>query len=224
MRILVADNDRNVASSIVDYIELQGDYVDYVDRSDVMFELVQNNTYDVIFLDTLMPGKSGFESCKVLREKLFCKVPILLITAQSTLQDKLEGFVSGADDYLAKPFALEELIARARALASRGDRQDIGEKQLLDVRINYQTYQVFRQNNLINLSQTQYKIFCFLVKNYPNVVSKSAIEYEIWGDNLPHSDVLKVQIYQLRKRIDKPFLIPLIRNIRGVGFKLALEK
>ncbi len=223
MHILVVDDHRDIASSIIDYIELKGHTADYADRGDAMLELVKNNTYDVIFLDVMMPGKSGYESCKILREQLFCRTPILFLTARDTLDDKLQGFTSGADDYLVKPFAMEELMARANALTSRGDRQGIGETQLLDIRINYHTHQVFRQDQPIKLNPTQYRIFCLLIKNHPNVVNKHAIEQEVWGDEIPDSDVLKTQIYQLRNQIDKPFSTSIIQNVHGVGFKLALK-
>ncbi len=223
MYILVVDDHRDIASSIIDYIELEGHTADYADRGDVMLELVKNNTYDVIFLDVMMPGKSGYESCKILREDLFCKTPVLFLTARDTLDDKLQGFTSGADDYVVKPFAMEELMARAKALISRGNRQDIGETQLLDVQINHHTYQVFRQNQPIKLNPTQYKIFCLLAKHYPNVVSKNVIEQGVWGDEIPDSDVLKTQIYQLRNQIDRPFSTSIIQNVHGVGFKLALN-
>ncbi|MGH1540046.1 MAG: response regulator transcription factor [Arenicella sp.] len=224
MRILVVDDHRDIACSIVDYIELQGHIADYADNGDAMLELVKHNPYDVIFLDVMMPGKSGFESCKILREQLSCNTPVLFLTARDTLDDKLEGFVCGADDYLVKPFAMEELMARTQALANRGSRQDIGQTELLDLRINHQTHEVMRQNQPIKLNRMQYRILCMLVKNHPAVVSKNAIECEIWGDELPDSDVLKTQIYQLRSRVDKPFSTSLIQNVHGVGFKLALEQ
>lgn len=223
MRILVVDDNRDIASSIVDYVELQGHIADYADNGDAMIELVKKNPYDVIFLDVMMPGKSGFEACKILRETLSCNTPVLFLTARDTLEDKLEGFVAGADDYLVKPFAMEELMARSTALASRGGRLDIGETNILDLRINHQTHEVFRQGKPVQLNRMQYKILCLLIRHYPSVVSKDAIECEIWNDELPDSDVLKSQIYQLRNQIDKPFAGTLIQNVHGVGFKIALS-
>lgn len=223
MRILVVDDHRDIATSIVDYLEMRGHITDYADNGDTMLELVKENPYDVILLDVMMPGKSGFESCKILRQELLCNIPILFLTARDTLEDKLEGFMSGADDYLVKPFAMEELLARAQALASRGSRQDVGQTELLDLKINHHTREVFRQNKPVQLNRMQYKILCLLCRNYPGVVSKFALESELWGDEIPDSDVLKSQIYQLRSKIDKPFNHPVIQNVHGVGFKLATE-
>ncbi|MGH1441782.1 MAG: response regulator transcription factor [Cellvibrionaceae bacterium] len=223
MHILVVDDHRDIACSIIDYIEIEGHTADYADSGNLMIELVKHNVYDVIFLDVMMPGLSGYESCRLLREQAFCNTPVLFLTARDTLDDKLQGFISGADDYLVKPFAMEELMARAKALTSRGGRQDIGETKLLDIHINHTSHQVIRQNKTVQLNQTQYKILCLLAKHYPNVVNKNMIEHEIWGDDLPDSDVLRTQIYHLRGKIDKPFSSSIIKNIHSIGFKLELS-
>jgi len=221
MRILVIDDHRDIACSIVDYVEMQGHVADYADNGDAMLELVKHNVYDVILLDVMMPGKSGFEACKILREQQCSNIPVLFLTALDTLDGKLEGFNAGADDYLVKPFAMEELMARVHALASRGSRQDVGETNIFDIQINHQTHQVLRQSQHVKLNNMQYKILCLLVKSYPGVVDKRTLEYEIWGEEMPDSDVLKTQIYQLRNRIDKPFTSHLIQNVHGVGFRLS---
>jgi len=221
MQVLVVDDQRDIACSIVDYLQMHGIECDFACKSKDMLQLLEVNYYDVILLDVMMPGMSGFDACKVMRNDLQINIPVLFLTALDTLNHKLEGFTSGGDDYLVKPFDMPELLARVHSLASRGGRKSSGITKIFDVTINHNAREVTRDRKPIKLNKTQFNILCLLAKHSPNTVTKQTIEYEIWGNEVPESNVLKSQIYQLRNGIDKPFANKLIQNVHGIGFRLV---
>ncbi|TQV87246.1 response regulator transcription factor [Aliikangiella coralliicola] len=222
MRILVVDDNRDIGASIIDYLEFNGHSADFIANGSAMLQLVKNNTYDLIILDVMMPGISGFEACQRLREN--CSgIPVIFLTARDTLDDKLKGFDAGADDYLVKPFDMKELLARVNALGARGERRDTGKLSCADVHIDLQQHKVTRAGVPIGLNPIQFKLLELLVKNYPDVVTKNTLEYEVWGEEIPDSDVLRSQIYQLRSKLDKPFSRSLIKTVHRIGFKIECE-
>lgn len=223
MHVLVVDDEVDIAASVVDFFELTGYSADYAHNAASMIALVQANDYDLILLDVMMPGESGLQACEILRQTLHSQVPVLFLTALDTLEDKLAGFAVGGDDYLLKPFEMVELLARARALASRGGRADVGTLDIGDLRIHVQAQAVLRQGRSIKLNRLQFKILWLLARKHPQVLSREALERAVWGDDPPDSDVLKTQIYQLRQQLDKPFDTALLHTVHGVGYKLDLK-
>lgn len=223
MHLLVVDDQKDIAASIVDFFTLKGHVADYAHNATSMLALVESHSYDVILLDVMMPGDSGFTACVRLREELKSQVPVLFLTALDTLEDKLTGFEVGADDYVVKPFAMHELLARTLALSSRGGRRDKGAMTLLDLHIDVQMRIVERQGVAIDLNRTQFEILLLLARSYPSVLSRKTLELAVWGDEPPDSDVLKTQVYQLRKKLDKPFTSSIVQTVHGVGYQLALE-
>lgn len=220
MRVLLVEDNRSLAGNIYDYFELHGHQVDYVDTGARCLKLLEKDSYDVIVLDVMMPGIDGYETCLQLRQQLFCQTPVIFLTAKSDLDHKLKGFDVGGDDYLTKPFELEELMCRLMALDKRGNRKDIGQLQFRDVLLDTQTWQVTRAGQPLEVNNVQFRILQCLYKYAPNIVSREDLEYEIWGDERPDSDVLRTHIYQLRRVLDKPFDEHYIETVRGKGFRL----
>ncbi len=217
-RILVVEDNREILSNISMFLENKNNIVDCADNAMTAMHLIGNNTYDVIVLDIMLPGNAnGYDICQTMRQ---CNnhTPVIMLTAKDSLDERLQGFDSGADDYLVKPFSLEELVARINAVYKRssGSAQKVLRVQDLD--FNTETYSVMRQGKTIELNPTLYKLLDVLMRNSPGVVSKESIENYIWGDDLPESNVLKTTIHMLRKKIDLPFEKPLIHTVRGIGY------
>lgn len=221
MRVLLVEDNCSLAGNIYDYLELQGHQVDFVDTGARCLKLLEKGNYDVIVLDVMMPGMDGYETCVKLRQTLFCQTPVIFLTAKSKLEHKLKGFDVGGDDYLTKPFELEELMCRMMALAKRGNRKDIGQLKFRDLMLDTRTWEVTRSGHRLEVNNVQFRILQCLYTHAPDIVSRDDLEYEIWGEERPDSDVLRTHIYQLRRLVDKPFDEPYIETVRGKGFRLT---
>ena len=162
------------------------------------------------------------EVCRRLREDARKTTPILMLTARDTLDEKLNGLSSGADDYLTKPFAIRELEARLRVLIRR-DHRMIGAEilQVADLRLDPATHRVSRAGHTLQLSPTAIRLLGILMRESPRVVSRQDIEREIWGNDLPDSDTLRSHLYNLRKVVDKPFEQPLLHTVQSAGYRVA---
>lgn len=176
----------------------------------------------MIVLDLMLPGLDGLELCRKLRQEGKRATPVLMLTARDTLDDKLKGLDAGADDYLVKPFAIQELEARIRALMRRDRRQVSAEVlKVGDLVLDTATLRVTRAGRELSLSPIGLKLLTILMRESPRVASRRDIEREIWGDELPDSDTLRSHLYNLRKVIDKPFDKPLIHTIHSAGYRIA---
>jgi DNA-binding response OmpR family regulator len=221
LRVLIIEDDADLAANLYDYLEAKGHTPDAAHDGITGLHLAITNEYDVIIMDVMMPGMNGLAACKKLREEANKSTPVLMLTAKDTLDDKLAGFDSGADDYLIKPFALQELLARLTVLARRHGTS--GNKPLLqvaDLSFNPNTLEVTRAGQLITLPPIALKILQLLISKSPNVVSRQEIENALWHDAPPDSDALRAHMYSLRNAVDKPFDKPLIHTIHGIGFRL----
>ncbi|MFT5084235.1 MAG: DNA-binding response OmpR family regulator [Lentisphaeria bacterium] len=218
MLVLLAEDNRDLAASVLDYLELHEFDCDYAERGDHALELAQENSYDAFILDVTMPGMDGLNLCQTLRSYGHNQ-PVIMLTARDTLQDKLAGFAAGADDYLVKPFDLPELTARLKAISKRkissGSKLKVG-----DLEIDQDSHQVRREGRLIELSPACWKLLVALIQASPNVLSRRELENVLWKDSPPDSEALKSHIYTLRKLVDKPFATPLIHTLRGIGVTL----
>lgn len=171
-----------------------------------------------------MPDGSGYDLCDWLRHEQDLDLPVLMLTARDTLDDKLKGFASGTDDYLVKPFDFNELVMRIRALIKRSLGEVSNSKlQIHDLILDSSTQTVSRAGQNLDLPPIQFKLLKILMRHSPKVISKQEIMMELWGDEEPESDALRSHIYNLRKVIDKPFAQKLIHTVSGVGLKIALE-
>lgn len=221
MLILIIEDNRPLASNIIEYLESEGFDCDYAERGDHGLELASNGNYDAIILDIMLPKLNGLQLCQKLRESAN-NTPVLMLTARDTLEDKLQGFDKGADDYLVKPFDLPELVARIKVMLRH--RHHVSEcLQLGDLSMDIARHKVTRNGVPIDINPVCWKILEALLRVSPDVLSRQKIEQLIWQDQPPDSDALKSHIYQLRKAIDKPFTSALIHTVRGVGIVLKQE-
>jgi len=220
LRVLVIDDDYDIAANIVDYLEAKGYITDFAPDGEKGLNLVNQNTFDVIVLDVMMPGIDGLSVCKKLKES-GAATPVLLLTALDTLSDKVSGFDSGADDYLVKPFEPEELEVRLRAISRRGLTSVQSTLIIQDLTYNKATGSLKRAGIPIYLNRACLTILAKLMEKSPEIVTRKEIEHLLWGDDAPDSDAIRSHIYTLRKKIDKPFDKTLIHTVHGVGFKIV---
>lgn len=202
-----------------DYLESKGYMVDFAADGALALQLATAQRFDAIVLDLMLPGINGIEVCRRLRQDAHLTMPILMLTARDRLEDKLEGFEAGADDYLIKPFDLPELVARIEALLRRS-RGLKSEYQIGELTLDAETMEVHRSGIEIKLSKTLFDILRILMREAPKVVSRETIERELWGDDLPDSDTLRSHLYNLRRAVDRPFDQPLIETLAGRGYRL----
>lgn len=220
MKILIVDDNYQIVETISDYLELENNIVDCAYHGEGALKLIEDNHYDVIIMDIMMPKIDGISAVEKIRADLLCGTPILFLSAKDTLDDKIAAFKAGGDDYLLKPFAMEELCLRIQALANRGQRKDIGILSFADIQINNQTDEVRRDNQVIKLSRIQLKILKLLIRQAPNIVTRQQIMETIWGDESPCSDTLRSHIYGLRNAIDKGFSESRLETIHGQGYRI----
>ncbi len=223
--ILIVEDHRDLAANVGDYLEAGGFTVDFAADGISALQLCADNHYDAIVLDVMLPGIDGFEVCKRLRQELHRDTPVIMLTARDTINDKVNGFDVGADDYLIKPFELRELEARLAALIrrQRGELEG-GQLQVGDLRFDLETMRVTRAGKTIKLSPITLHILRILMRESPKLVSRERLESEVWGDDTPDSDTLRSHLYNLRKNLDKPFDQQLMHTIPGVGYKVCLPE
>lgn len=221
MHILVIEDNPDLVANLYDFLEAKGHTIDaaYDARTGLRFAL--DNHYDAIVLDLMLPGMDGREVCLRLR-KAGRATPVLMLTARDTLQDKLEGFEAGTDDYLVKPFALQELEARLKALVRRARGEQAQRTlQVADLVFDPDTLRLRRAGREIVLPPIPLRILELLMRQSPRVVTRGEIERAIWGDSPPDSDALRAHMHMLRSVVDKPFEVAILRTVRGIGYQLA---
>tara|TARA_R110001583_G_scaffold11305_9_gene51415 strand:+ start:2864 stop:3535 length:672 start_codon:yes stop_codon:yes gene_type:complete len=218
MNILLVEDDIDLAATVVDFFELESTICDHAANGVAGLSLIQQNTYDAIVLDINMPKMNGLSVCAAMRKEGI-DTPVLMLTARDTLDDKLEGFASGTDDYLVKPFELKELLARVNALAKRRSGQ-VEKFYIADIEIDTRQKQVVRNGETLKLSPTGFVILETLARQSPAPVSREKLMQAIWGDNIPDSNSLKVHLYNLRKLIDHDNNKATIQTIGSQGFAL----
>ncbi len=223
MRILIVEDERRIADSLKKGLEQERYAVDVAYSGVDGFDLASTEDYDVIVLDRMLPGMEGLEVCRNLR-KDGVNTPVLLLTAKGLVQDKVEGLECGADDYLAKPFAFEELLARVRALGRRPRRALSPQLTVGDLSLNPSTYIVARGKRTIQLSGKEFALLEYLMRHADTVVTKDQLIQHVWdydADILPNT--VEVNIRNLRKKIEGPFGFakPLIHTVRGFGYKIS---
>ena len=225
MRILIIEDEHKIANSLKKGLEQENFAVDVAYDGIEGYDLAVTEDYRTIILDLMLPGMDGNTICKKLRaEKIH--TPILMLTAKGELQDKVTGLNQGADDYLTKPFAFEELLARVRALTRRPKNNLPVILTYADLSLDTQTFEVKRQNKKINLSKKEFGLLEYLLRHKEIILSKDQIISHLWdyeADVLPNT--VEVYIGYLRNKIDLPFKHqkPLIQTVRGFGYKISNE-
>ena len=221
MRLLVIEDNRDIAANLGDYLEDRGHTVDYAADGVTGLHLAVVNDFDAIVLDLNLPGIDGIEVCRKLRQEGRKQTPVLMLTARDSLDSKLAGFESGADDYLVKPFALQEVEARLQVLARRTKASMPRTLVIADLEFNLDTLEVRRAGESIQLNPTALKILQALMEASPSVVTRNELETRVWGEELPDSDSLRVHIHGLRAAVDKPFGKALIQTRHGIGYRIV---
>ena len=224
MRILIVEDNPDILANLYGFLEPKGYTLDSARNGYGGLALASEHTYDVIILDVMLPGLSGLELCQKLRTELDCATPVLMLTARDSLQDKVSGFDSGADDYLVKPFSLVELDVRLKALARRAGGQHAISRALRfgGLVFDPDQQQASRDGVKVVLTKTGYILLRNLMAAAPRIVPREALEQAVWGEDRPESDALRTHIHALRQAVDKPFAFPMVQTIAGIGYKLAL--
>jgi len=222
MRVLVIEDNEDMIENIFEYFEPRGHVMDAARDGLSGLHLAATEDYDAIILDLMLPGIDGLEICHKLRKEARSDIPIVMLTAKGALEDKLNGYGVGVDDYLVKPIALPELEAKLLALLRR-TRNELGRTiyRVRDLTFNTETLEVMRAGMHLDLNPVTRNILAILMRESPRVVTKKRLESEIWGDQLPDSDTLRTHIYNLRNTIDRPFPEKLLKTIPRAGYRLA---
>ena len=225
LQLLLVEDDIDLANAVVDYLELEDIQCDHAANGLSGLNLIKDNNYDVVILDLNLPKMSGLEVCESLRLDGF-DVPILMLTAKDTLDDKLIGFAKGADDYLVKPFAMEELIVRTQVLSQRRSGQ-VRKLSICGLTLETKKQQISRAGITLKLSPTAFKILEVLMRASPNPVNRDKLIQNVWGEDIPDSNSLKVHMFNLRKVVDgnsdntyKPSNQKLVHTLIDHGFVL----
>ncbi|MEJ2622636.1 MAG: response regulator transcription factor [Candidatus Thiodiazotropha sp.] len=221
MYMLIVEDNPDLLENLIEFFDSKGHVVDVAYNGLSGLQHALDNSYDVIVLDLMLPRMDGIEVCNRLRKE-GNGTPVLMLTARDTLANKLEGFSSGADDYLVKPFALPELEARLTALSRRMHGNSIQRVLTVsDLTFDEDTLQVHRGGRKIVLSPIPLKILALLMRRSPGVVGKEEIAREIWGDDPPDSDTLRAHLHSLRSAIDKDLAVQLVQTVRGLGYRVV---
>ncbi|MDX2253916.1 MAG: two-component system response regulator RppA [Pseudanabaenaceae cyanobacterium bins.39] len=234
MRILFVDDEEELSQPLQQILSSQGYVVDMADDGDRGWELLQASNYDLLILDWMMPHRSGVEICRQLRQR-GDSTPVLLLTAKDTLDDRVEGLDSGADDYLVKPFELRELLARVRALLRRSPvpmspEDDSAEAitkldklSYADLQLDRQNQVVYRQQVAIALTEREYQLLEYFMLHPNQLLSHEQIWQHLWqdGEDLPTSNALAAQIKLLRRKIDRDRAVSLINTVYGKGYRFG---
>jgi DNA-binding response OmpR family regulator len=223
MRILIVEDDHKIAGALKKGFEQESFAVDISYDGQDGFGQASTIDYDLIILDRMLPELDGMEICRKLREEKN-KTPILMLTAKDKVSDRVDGLNCGADDYLIKPFAFEELLARVRALLRRPSNLENNSLSLADLELNPHSFEVKRAGKAISLSSKEFALLEFLLRNQKRVLTKDNIISHVWdydADILPNT--VEVFMGYLRNKIDKPFKQSpaLIKTVRGFGYKIS---
>ena len=220
--VLLIEDHKDIAEMVTAYLENRGFEVDYAADGVTGLHLAVSNSYDAIILDLMLPGMDGIDICHKLRTEARRDTPVIMLTARDTLNDKITGLETGADDYLVKPFAIQELEARLRSIIRR-HKGEVSKEILTigDLTVDTATLSVKRGGQSLNTTPIGFKILTVLMRASPAVVSRRELERQVWGDILPDSDTLRSHLYNLRKVIDKPFDKQLLQTIQGSGYKIV---
>ena len=217
MRILLVEDEKNVAAFIKKGLEEEAYTVDVAEDGPEGLLMATEANFDLIILDVMLPGMNGIELCKTLRAKGINK-PILMLTAVDSVERKVEGLESGADDYLVKPFAFSELIARIKALLRRTS-DIVSELSLDDLRIDLLARRVYRGKREIILTHKEFSLLEYLLRNKDRILSRTQIIENVWGyDFTPGTNIVDVHIKSLREKVDAGFKRKLIHTVRGTGY------
>ncbi|MFC4275713.1 response regulator transcription factor [Achromobacter aloeverae] len=221
MRILIIEDDPDILGNMAHHLESRGYIVDCASDGMRGYRLAEQDNFDLIVLDLMLPRLDGYDLCRKLRKEAELDTPIIMVTARDTLDDRLHGFDAGADDYLVKPFALAELSARIKALLHRA-RGGMQHRVLRvgDLELDLDTRRLSRAGEALRLPPAPLQLLTLLMRASPAVVHRARLEEALWRDSPPDSDSLRTHIHQIRQVIDKPYPEPLLHTVHGIGYQM----
>ena len=218
MRLLVVEDDRSVAQFLKKGLQEERYAVDLAEDGEIGLHLARHASYDLIILDVMLPKMDGFAVCRALRAGA-SQTPVLLLTVKDSTDDTVLGLDSGADDYLTKPFAFAELLARARALLRRGTVQPAGRLTVGELQLDFVAHRIWRGQEEIFLTSKEYAILEYLLRNRDRVLTRTAIIEHVWNSQYDcMTNIVDVHIRALRAKIDRPATASLIHTVRGIGY------
>ena len=222
MRILVVEDEQKVANALREGLQGEGYDVDVERTGEGAFFRITTEQFDAVLLDLTLPGRDGLEILRAMRERGM-KTPVLVLTARDTLQDRVVGLDAGADDYLIKPFAFTELLARIRALVRRGRAAETPRLVVGDLEVHLTTREVVRGGRRVDLTVREFELLEYLLRHQGQVVSRETLARDVWKETArttPLDNVIDVHIARLRRKVDADQAAKLIHTVRGVGFVL----
>ncbi|NLD37944.1 MAG: response regulator transcription factor [Desulfatiglans sp.] len=221
MRILLVEDDIKIASFIVKGLKEEGFVVDHVADGEAGLDLASSESYDAAIIDIMLPKLDGLSLIDQIRSG-GSNLPVLILSAKQSVEDRVKGLQTGSDDYLTKPFAFSELLARIHALIRRGSNlSDTSLLEIADLKVNLLTHEVTRNNEKIELQPREYVLLVYLLRNKDKIVSKTMIMEHVWDYNFdPQTNVVEARMCRLRDKIDRAFDKKLIHTIRGVGYAI----
>ncbi|MBN1462604.1 MAG: response regulator transcription factor [Paludibacteraceae bacterium] len=223
MKILVVEDEPKLATALIKGLKVESYLVDVAYDGEVAIELALVNDYDIILLDYLLPKRNGLEVLKEIRNRN-CLSKVLMLTAKDAIQDKVDGLNMGADDYMVKPFAFEELLARIRVLLRRGSNEKLSILMAGDLSLNLLNHEVFRAGKKIDLSVKEYALLEYFLRHQNELVSRTQLWEHVWEMDINNfSNVVDVYVCYLRNKIDKKPFKPLIHTLRGKGYILKTD-
>ncbi|MGE3258947.1 MAG: response regulator [Geobacter sp.] len=225
MKILVVEDEHKIAEALKRGLEAEGYQVVTASTGEDGFFCLSSEPFDLLLLDLMLPGRDGLEILTTLRAKGFT-LPVLVLTGRDTVEDRVLGLDSGADDYLVKPFAFPELLARIRLLLRRGRHETDKPFTLADLELNFSSHQALRNGQSLELTSREFELLEYLLRHQGHVVSREMLAHDVWKvreRSTPLDNVIDVNIARLRRKVDGPYPLKLIRTIRGVGFMASAE-
>jgi DNA-binding response OmpR family regulator len=229
MRLLLVEDQADLAANVADHLAGLGHDVQLCADGETAFSAARNGHLDMLILDVMLPRLDGLSVCRSLRQEGLEQLPILMLTARDSVEDRVAGLDAGADDYLVKPFALAELEARVRALLRRVQPAPTSAAnatpevlQVADLTFDPATLVAERSGQVLRLNPSTRRILQILLQNTQRVVTRQELEAALWGDSPPTGDVLRAHMYALRVAVDKPFDHKLLHTVHGEGYRLAV--
>lgn len=226
MRILVVEDEKKIAEALREGLSAEHYDVTVARTGEDGFFLVNAETFDLVVLDIMLPGRDGLEVLTTLRKRGL-STPVLILTAKDAVEDRVQGLDAGADDYLVKPFAFPELLARIRALIRRGRPDDVLRLQIADLEMDLLTRKVTRAGQALELTVKEFELLEYLMRHQGNIVSREMLARDVWHETVwidPLYNVIDVHIARLRRKVDDASEAKLIRTVRGVGFVLREDR
>ncbi|MBV9299120.1 MAG: response regulator transcription factor [Verrucomicrobia bacterium] len=221
MRILVVEDEKKIATFLQRGLKECGFVVDVVHRGDEALEIILDQNFDAIVLDILLPGRDGLSILRIMRERSHC-VPVLILSARGEISEKVEGLNLGADDYLAKPFSIDELAARLRALIRRNSGEPLIRYRVHDLALDLATRAVRRGSRRIELTAREFSVLECLMRSPGRVFTRTQLCQHVWEYHFdPETNLVDVYIQRLRRKVDDGEETKLIQTVRGVGYRIG---